>query len=329
MNDSLLPSTSAAVPTPVAIAPINPTSTGKTLQLPIIASTCKNSDANCSSKHANATHSSQLHCCVTKRTHHIIYHQLDGNCKSPSQQQYFPTNNNNNNHSQSTMKIVSNVRMCPINRSEDVANESFERSRKLCATASPATLNAPKIGFTIKKESFSCDSISKACAELMVAVGPDGSTTASNNDASPISDYRNSSMLSVNSGTSACGSSSSSCGNNLSSTSTITACNSPMLSLSKSETNIFEVNGGDSSNKMSVFNVVSLNDLSESVPFLNRPMNDLSKIQCLNKISEQDLCSMNDHKRPIGFNANSNTAIASPTITVSVKDPNDLSDRTF
>lgn len=296
VNESLLPSTSSNVSTAAAVvaAAVTPTvipsTTGKTLQLPIVASTCKNSDASCSSKlivSANTTNScSLLHSC-TKRSHHNsnissakstvlnsnLHHQFDANCKSPSQQQQnFVT------PSQSTIKIVSTLGSCPFNRADD-ATESIERTRKMCVTASQVTTTAPKTGCSIKKESLSCDSISKstyACAEraepIAAAAGMDGCV------ASPMSEYQNSSLLSVNSGTSAYGSSGSSCGNNISSTSTVTASNAPMISLSKSETNISE------GNRMSVYSVVSLNDLNESDPFLNRPMNDLSKTQCLNQI---------------------------------------------
>lgn len=355
VNESLQPCTSSAIstassttgpaplPLPAVVPTANPLSSGKTLQLPLIASTCKNSDASCSSKFtANAANSSLLHCC-TKRSHHNsnisssakpmaksnLYHQLDTNCKSPSQQQqYFaPTH-------QSTIKIVSNFKSCPFHRAAvaaataDDAPESIDRARKMCVTTSQVMATAPKTSCTIKKESLSCDSISKttfACAERAesIFVGSEGSVI-SNNDASPISEHRNASLLSVNSGTSACGSSGSSCGNNISSTSTVTASNSPMISLSKSETNIFESNNGDGTNKMSVFSVVSLNGLNECDPFLNRPMNDLSKTQCLNQISDHDLSLMNDHMRPLTL-----AGIASQKITVSVKNPADFSEKYF
>lgn len=62
------------------------------------------------------------------------------------------------------------------------------------------------------------------------------------------------------------------------------------ISLSKSETNIFE--GGDMGNKLAVYNVVSLNDLHETDSFLNpRHMNDLSKNQFVHNISEFELQS--------------------------------------
>lgn len=61
-----------------------------------------------------------------------------------------------------------------------------------------------------------------------------------------------------------------------------------MVTLSKSETNIFDddINGS----KLSVFNVVSLNDLNDATnSFCNKPMNDLSKNQMLNNISDNEI----------------------------------------
>lgn len=348
MNELLLPSTSSAAVTAGTTATamtstVNPSSTtGKTLQLPIVASTCKNSDASCSNSSnskltANITNSSLLHCC-TKRSHHSsnissakstninsnFHHPMDANCKTPLQQPYITTTN------QSTIKIVSNFRSCPFNRVDD-AIKTNERTRKMCVTSSQAMSNAPKTGCSIKKESLSCDSISKAtisaCAERAeYIVGELDDNVASKKDASPIFEHQNASLLSVNSGASACGSSGSSCGgNNLSSTSTITASNSPMILLSKSETNIFEGIDGDDGNKLSVFSVVSLNDLNECDPFLNRPMNDLSKTQCLNQISDER-CRMNDNMRQHALIVNSKKTITSPTVTVTMRNSDDFSD---
>lgn len=67
------------------------------------------------------------------------------------------------------------------------------------------------------------------------------------------------------------------------------------ISLSKSETNIFE--GDDVGNKLAVYNVVSLNDLHETDSFLNpRQMNDLSKNQFLHNISEFELLDKQNSK---------------------------------
>lgn len=60
-----------------------------------------------------------------------------------------------------------------------------------------------------------------------------------------------------------------------------------MVALSKSETNIFDVTNAA---KLSIFNVVSLNDLNDATDtFSNRPMNDLSKNQLLNNISDNEI----------------------------------------
>lgn len=60
-----------------------------------------------------------------------------------------------------------------------------------------------------------------------------------------------------------------------------------MVALSKSETNIFDVTN---SAKLSIFNVVSLNDLNDLTnTFCNKPMNDFSKNQMLNNISDNEI----------------------------------------
>lgn len=61
---------------------------------------------------------------------------------------------------------------------------------------------------------------------------------------------------------------------------------SGMLSLSKSETNIFE---GSNSIKLAVYDVVSLNDLNDVQPFPNKPMIDLSKNQLLHNLSNEEI----------------------------------------
>lgn len=95
---------------------------------------------------------------------------------------------------------------------------------------------------------------------------------------------KNASLLSVDSSFSVGGSSGGSIANASSA-----SPNSPgTISLSKSETNIFE--GSDTDNKLAIYNVVSLNDLNESDAFCNRrQMNDLSKNQVLNNISEFEI----------------------------------------
>lgn len=95
---------------------------------------------------------------------------------------------------------------------------------------------------------------------------------------------KNASLLSVDSSFSVGGSS----GGSIANVSTASPNSPGTISLSKSETNIFE--GGDMENKLAIYNVVSLNDLNESDPFLNRrQMNDLSKNQVLNNISEFEM----------------------------------------
>ncbi len=61
---------------------------------------------------------------------------------------------------------------------------------------------------------------------------------------------------------------------------------SGMISLSKSETNIFE---GSNSIKLAVYDVVSLNDLNDVQPFPNKPMIDLSKNQLLHNLSNEEM----------------------------------------
>lgn len=61
---------------------------------------------------------------------------------------------------------------------------------------------------------------------------------------------------------------------------------SGMISLSKSETNIFE---GSNSIKLAVYDVVSLNDLNDVEPFPNKPMIDLSKNQLLHNLSNDEM----------------------------------------
>lgn len=152
-------------------------------------------------------------------------------------------------------------------------------------------------------ESSNCDlSLNRSSCECSVLMGDsmifslDDSFVSSNPFDSKTDDgkFNNSekktaSLLSVTSSLSVCGSSGSSCGcNNISNNSTVIGGGSPlMISLSKSETNIFDEKADG--NKLEIFNVVSLNDLNDTELYFNRPMNDLSKTQCLTKISDQDI----------------------------------------
>lgn len=312
------------------------TNTGKALQLPV-ASTTKNLSQliTCKRSHINLNSTN-----IANNFNHLLdSSKLSIKCPNSSQ----PLLKNSNN---STHKVVSNT----INNVKSVTTNPKEFSGSYAYS---------KI---IKKESLSCDSISKVPylygnlligetnttspiqiqsidtgSDEAIAIGSDQCSTeqiAQNASRSPLLDKpaNNGSLLSVNScGVSMFGSSGSSCGHNISTASTVTVCNSPMISLSKSETNICETNrsdgggGGGGVSKLTIYNVVSLNDLNETDPFLSRPMNDLSKNQCLTKISDSDICELNQKKHV--------TALTNPTvltsITVSMRNTADVSDKLF
>lgn len=75
-------------------------------------------------------------------------------------------------------------------------------------------------------------------------------------------------------------------GNDSSILESILNVDSGMVSLSKSETNIFE---GSNSIKLAVYDVLSLNNLNDVEPFPNKPMIDLSKNQMLLNISKEEV----------------------------------------
>lgn len=75
-------------------------------------------------------------------------------------------------------------------------------------------------------------------------------------------------------------------GNDSSILASILNVDSGMISLSKSETNIFE---GSNSIKLAVYDVVSLNDLNDVGPFPHKPMIDLSKNQLLHNLSNEEM----------------------------------------
>lgn len=75
-------------------------------------------------------------------------------------------------------------------------------------------------------------------------------------------------------------------GNDSSILASILNVDSGMISLSKSETNIFE---GSNSIKLAVYDVVSLNDLNDVQPFPNKPMIDLTKNQLLHNLSNDEM----------------------------------------
>lgn len=191
----------------------------------------------------------------------------------------------------------------------------------------------------IKKESLSCDSINKLMYLSMIGSASNESINDSPSDPlhfecqdksmnsarSPkLSPHNGGSMLTVT---------------NCAQSGTSSVCNSPMISLSKSETNISETNssdggggngsggggGGSGSSKFTIYNVVSLNDLYESDPILNRPMNDLSKNQCLTQISATELDDLKQKKHIM--------TLTKPkvltTITVSMRNATDGSDKIF
>lgn len=264
---------------------------GRQLQLPITANACKNSDLN---KHSIHTVCKRNHNNSTASAHNnYSHHQSDIN---KIQNRYSLSHITANNMTTKTI---------PSNRS----GEAYD-----CLTDA-----------ILKKESFSCDSISQTAYGIDITTdfhalklhqGQDGECDIKV-IASPNKERQNLSLLSVNSGTSVYGSSGSSCGNN--SASTVT-CNSSIISLSKSETNIFKNNGDES--KSPIFNVVSLNDLNEAEEFYNRPMNDLSKTQCLNQISDQDLCKMGKKH----LNTLSSPKLSTALITVIHDAPDDDDD---
>lgn len=250
-------------------------SSGRNLQLSINSSTCKNSDAN--NKHSvhnvykrNHIANNILSVTSTAHNNYQLHHANDST--NPKLQNRYSLS-----HiiASSTNSSVNNSTAIATNRYSDVTDE-FSLS-------------------SLKKESLSCDSISKSITTIGTfsmhsdvgssTTGDANEFTRPESDATfASSEYRNSSLLSVNSGLSMCGSSGSSYDNNSAST---MACNSPIIALSKSETNIFRTNNDEANSP--VFNVVSLNDLNDAEQFFDRPMNDLSKTQCLTQISNQEI----------------------------------------
>lgn len=71
---------------------------------------------------------------------------------------------------------------------------------------------------------------------------------------------------------------------------------------------------------MAIYNVVSLNDLNESDPFLNRrQMNDLSKNQFLNNISDNEIRNVNQ-KGGLTLDGNKTAISISTTDDLTVED---------
>lgn len=97
----------------------------------------------------------------------------------------------------------------------------------------------------------------------------------------------------------------------------------PMISLSKSETNIsVSTNIEDNRNQLAIFNVVSLNNLHENESFFDRSLTDLTKNQCLVNSSDNDLHELSPKKHSV--------ILTSPkvltTVTVSMRNTVDVSD---
>ena len=97
----------------------------------------------------------------------------------------------------------------------------------------------------------------------------------------------------------------------------------PIISLSKSETNIAVANVEDNRNQLAIFNVVSLNNLHENDMFFDRTLNDVPKNQYL--VSDNELHELSPKKH--------NVTLSSPkvltTVTVSMRNTIDVSDKIF
>lgn len=101
---------------------------------------------------------------------------------------------------------------------------------------------------------------------------------------------------------------------------------SPIISLSKSETNISDSNNDSETNdQFTIYNVVSLNNLHESDSLHNRAINDPSKNQYLSNSSENDLYDLNPKKHIIRLT----TPKVLTAVTVSMRNAADVSDKVF
>lgn len=99
---------------------------------------------------------------------------------------------------------------------------------------------------------------------------------------------------------------------------------SPIISLSKSETNISDSNvETDLGNQLNIYNVVSLNDLHENS--LSRVINDPSKNQYLSNSSENDLYDLNPKKHIVTL---TNPKVLT-AVTVSMRNAADVSDKVY
>lgn len=297
------------------------TNTGKALQLPIAINKYlpQLNNTNCKRNHA---------------TNNFHQHQLESNklsikcpCSSASVSASASASLANKISANAIAISTANIQNIQTiksinNDTKSMINSTGKELSDICLMCEPNRC--------IKKESISCDSINKSMYLSMIESASNESLNDSPSDAlhfkcqdKSINSARSpklsphhggGSMLTVT---------------NCAQSGTSSACNSPMISLSKSETNISETNsldgGGGGSNKFTIYNVVSLNDLYESDPFLNRHMNDLSKNQCLTKISDTELDELNQKKNIMTF---TNPKVLT-TITVSMRNATDGSDKIF
>lgn len=159
------------------------------------------------------------------------------------------------------------------------------------------------------KESFSCDSISKS--SFVTASGPYTDTDQSTN-----------SSRSPKSLATSCSPS----GNFIATPNPSTGAISPIISLSKSETNISDSNADDNRNQLTIYNVVSLNNLNDTEPFFYRTLNDQTKNQCLANSSENDLFNNSPKKQTVTLPS---PKLISKAVTVSMRNAADVSDKVF
>lgn len=164
-----------------------------------------------------------------------------------------------------------------------------------------------ELNVCMKKESFSCDSISKS--SFVTATGPHTDTDQSTNSS------RSPKSLGTNCSPSDC----------IPTSNPSTGAISPIISLSKSETNISESNTEDNRNQLTIYNVVSLNNLHDTEPFFHRTLNDMSKNQCLANTSENDLFNLSPKKHIVTL---TNPKVLT-TVTVSMRNAADVSDKVF
>lgn len=191
---------------------------------------------------------------------------------------------------------------CKCNCSSIAQNKRSANDERIILNANSCDLN-----HCIQKESFSCDSISKSyfvpLADLYNETDDDDGDALRPKPIRSPKPLSSSSLLGYT---------------NINPN--ISAGNATTLtSLSKSETNIAETNIEDNRNQLSIYNVVSLNNLHDTEPFFNRTLNDLSKNQCLTNSDENNLYELNPK------------TLTSPKVltTVSMRNAADVSDKVF